>query len=421
MNPITLKSEGETMTKGNQLRAVSLFMLICFLLSWPIMFCVDAWLEPLFSQQGNVFSARLYVLFGHSLAMLGPAIAALFMWHLYHRESPPPWKWSRPKYYGWVVLAMLAMWTLPGLIGLFFGDTIVSPIETYIWIAIATMLVFGWISGIGEEAGWCAYLLPQLSPKIGMTRAMIVSGAIRGLWHWPVVISPIIGQVIVGERTLLELLGAGVVIAVQLVIGNILFGAVMGWIWYRTESIPLVGWTHFWHNLTRDVTIMLLVGYGGGLWAASLSGFVPVILGFVLLDRVIKAEGLNWWQLFGRAKGQELEELAGADDTGSGTRIRLLRRSAISDKLQAYKILIDGDEVGQIRDGQSISILVSPGPHAVQLRMDWCRSKPVEFSATEGEGIRFECGSSLGGWRIILAVLYITLLRNRYMWIRQLQ
>jgi len=408
------------MTKGNGFRAVILFALICFLFSWPIMFCVDAWLEPVFSQQGNVSAARLSVLFGHSLAMLGPAIAALFMWHLYHRKSPPPWKWSRPKYYGWVVLAMLAFWTLPGLIGLFFGDTVVSPIEKYIWIAIATMVGFGWISGIGEEAGWCAYLLPQMSPKIGKTRAMIVSGVIRGLWHWPVVVSPIIAQVIGGERTLLELLGAGIVIAVQLAIGNILFGAVMGWIWYRTESLPLVGWTHYWHNLTRDVTIMLLVGYGGSLWAAQLSGFVPVILGFVLLDRVIKAEGLNWWQLFGRAKDQALEEPAETGAPDSVTRIRLIRRSAVADKLQVYKILIDSGEVDQIRDGQSISIPVSPGPHVVQLRMDWCRSNPVEFSATEGESIQFECGSSLGGWRIVLAVLYITLLRNRYMWIRRL-
>ncbi len=408
------------MIKNKETRAVGLFIIISFLFSWIIFFCVDAWLEPMFSQQGNVAAARLSVMFGHSLAMLGPVIAALFMWYLYHRESPPPWKWSRPKYYGWVVLAMLALWTLPGLIGLFFGDTVVSPVETHIWIAIFTMVGFGWISGMGEETGWCAYLLPRLSPKICKTRALIVSGVIRGLWHWPVVVSPIIVQVIGGERTLPELLGAGVVIAVQLVIGNILFGAVMGWIWYRTESIPLVGWTHFWHNLTRDVTIMLLAGYGSSLWAAQLSGFVPIILGFILLDRVRKSENVEWWQLFAREKEREPEEAAEAGGAFSGTRISLLRRSALADKLQAYNVLVDGGEVAQIRDGQSISITASPGTHTVQLKMDWCRSEPVEFSVREGMSVRFECGSSLGGWRIILSVIYITLLRNRYIWIRQL-
>jgi membrane protease YdiL (CAAX protease family) len=408
------------MTKSDVSRTVIRFVLIGFLFSWPILFGVDAWLEPMFSQQDNVSAARLSVLFGHTLAMLGPAIAALFLWRFFHRESPPAWTWSRPKYYAWAVLAMLAMWTLPGVIGLFFGDTVVSPIGTYIWIAIAAMLAFGWISGMGEETGWCAYLLPQLAPGIGRTRALIVSGVIRGLWHWPVVISPIIGQVVAGERTPLELLGAGIVIAFQLVVGNIFFGAVMGWIWYRTESIPLVGWTHFWHNLTRDVTIMLLAGYGGGLWAAGLSGFVPIILGAVLLDRVIKSEGLNWWQLFDRGKGQKPGSPAEERDSGSGTRLRLSRGSAVSDKLQAYKILIDGSEVGEIRDGQTAYLPVSPGSHTVQLRMDWCRSNPVEFGVGEGEVVRLECGSSLQGWRIVLAVLYLTFLRNRYMWIRRL-
>jgi membrane protease YdiL (CAAX protease family) len=273
------------MIKSGVSRIIGPFILISFLFSWPIMFGVDAWLEPMFSQQGNTAAARLSVLFGHTLAMLGPALAALILWRFLHGQSPV-WKWSRLKYYAWAALAMLALWTMPGLIGLLFGDSVVSPVETYIWIAIAVEVGLGWISGMGEETGWCAYLLPQLSPKIGKTRALIVSGAIRGLWHWPVLISPIIGQVILGERTALELAGAGVVIAIQLIVSNIFFGAVMGWIWYRTESIPLVGWTHYWHNLTRDVAILLLAGYGASLWAAQLSGFIPLLLGFVLVDQV---------------------------------------------------------------------------------------------------------------------------------------
>lgn len=408
------------MTKSKEIRAVFLFTLISLFYSWPIFFCVDAWLEPMFSQQGNLAAARLSVLFGHMLAMLGPALAALFMWRVYHKESPPAWKWSRPKYYGWVVLAMLAFWSLPGLMGIFFGDSVTSPIETYVWVSIVSIFVFGWVSGMGEETGWCAYLLTRFSPKFGKTRAMIVSGVIRGLWHWPVLISPVIAQVVAGEHTPAELVGAGIVIAIQLVVSNVLFGAIFSWIWYRTESIPLVGWLHYWYDMVRDVTIMLLIGYGSSLWVAGLSGFVPVVLGFILLQQVVKTEGLNWWQLLGRAKRQALDQTAEAVDPGSVTRVSLVRRSAIADNLKAYNVLIDGVEAAQIRDGQSISIPVSPGPHTVQLSMDWCRSKPAEFSVTEGGGIQFECGSSLGGWRLVLAALYITLLRNRYMWIRQL-
>lgn len=373
----------------------------------------------MFSMRGNQTAANLSVLFGHMLAMLGPAIAALIMWRFYHRESPP-WKWSKPKYYVWVLLAMLAFWVLPGLIGRFFGDSVASPIKTYVWISIVSIMAFGWISGMGEETGWCAYLLPRFSPTIGKTQALIVSGAIRGLWHWPVLISPILAQVVAGEHTPAELMGAGIVTAIQLVVSNVFFGAVFGWIWYRTESIPLVGWLHYWYDMVRDVTIMLLVGYGNSLWAARLSGFVWVILGFILLRQVLQSEGLSWWQLLGGAKRRTPGQAAEIVSPGSGTRVSLVRRSAIADNLKAYAVLVDSAESAQIRDGQSISIPVSPGPHTVRLSMDWCRSNPAEFSVAEGEGIRFECGSSLGGWRVVLAALYITLLRNRYMWIRQL-
>lgn len=38
----------------------------------------------------------------------------------------------------------------------------------------------------GEEFGWRAYLLPKLMP-LGGRRAVLVSGVIWGVWHWPVI------------------------------------------------------------------------------------------------------------------------------------------------------------------------------------------------------------------------------------------
>lgn len=289
------------MPKNKVIREVSLFVLIAFLYSWPIFFLVDAWLDPMFWEQGNQAASHLSVLTGHLLAMLGPAVAALLMWRLYHKEPLPAWKWSQPKYYAWAALAMLAFWALPGLIGLVFGAEVRSPIETSTWIRIAMMLAFGWIAGMGEEIGWCAYLLSHFSPIIGKTRALILSGVIRGLWHWPVVVAPIMAQVAAGERTMAELIGASIVIAIQLAFSNMLFGAIFGWIWYRTESIPLVGWLHFWYDLVRDVTVMLIMGYASGLWM-TLNGFVLFPLGFICLDLVLKSEGLTWKQFFGREK-----------------------------------------------------------------------------------------------------------------------
>jgi hypothetical protein len=68
----------------------------------------------MFSQQNNLASARLSVLIGHMLAMLGPSISAIFVWRIQRQEALPNWKRSRLQYYVWGVLAMIAFWTLPG-------------------------------------------------------------------------------------------------------------------------------------------------------------------------------------------------------------------------------------------------------------------------------------------------------------------
>ena len=290
------------MTKTREFHAVLVFALLSCLFSWPFFFCADAWLEPMFSAQGNAEAARYAVLAGHILGMLGPALAALFMWRAYHKESPPAWKWSSPRYYLFAALAMLAFWGLPALIGLAFGDSLRSPIESGIWIRIAVLAVFGWIAGMGEETGWCAYVLPKLSGAAGKTRAAIVSSVIRGLWHWPVVVSPVIAQVAAGQRTVPELIGAGVVIALQLVVSNFFFGPIFCWVWYKTESVPLTGWLHFWFDFVRDAAVMLLVGFGTGAWATQWNAFILLPAGFMFLSTILDDEGSGWRRFLGIGK-----------------------------------------------------------------------------------------------------------------------
>ncbi|WP_202593763.1 CPBP family intramembrane glutamic endopeptidase [Halolamina rubra] len=54
---------------------------------------------------------------------------------------------------------------------------------------VAALTVAPIINGLfafGEEFGWRAYLLPKLSP-LGRRRAIVLTGAIWGVWHWPVI------------------------------------------------------------------------------------------------------------------------------------------------------------------------------------------------------------------------------------------
>lgn len=57
-------------------------------------------------------------------------------------------------------------------------------IQTVAGIVISPL--FNGLFTFGEEFGWRAYLLPKLLP-LGERRALLVTGVIWGVWHWPVI------------------------------------------------------------------------------------------------------------------------------------------------------------------------------------------------------------------------------------------
>jgi membrane protease YdiL (CAAX protease family) len=286
------------MNPRKDFQAAALFTVLACLFSWPVFFYVDIRLLTMFLRQGNESAAWQAAWFGHMLGMLGPAVAAILMWRLVHRKSPPPWKWGRFKYYGLATAAMLAVWTLPGLAGLAFPRTgfhLRDPLAPFVWIVAGASLTLGWLAGLGEETGWCSYLLPLLDRHIGKTGAAAVSGTIRGLWHLPLLISPLIVSVAAGEKTVVQCVIRSLIFALQLAVSNIFFGAIFARLWYKTKSLALAGWLHQWFDTARDLTVLFVIGFGGSPWAAWV---VPTVLngtGFMLLRKMAmeeKAKGI---------------------------------------------------------------------------------------------------------------------------------
>jgi hypothetical protein len=101
------------------------------------------------------------------------------------------------------------------------------------------------------------------------------------------------------------------------------------------------------------------------------------------------------------------------------TQITVQRTTSYVDRLRAYKIKIDDVVVGKLKARDSVTIPLTPGRHSIVLRIDWCGSETIDFEVQPGEHVIFECGSSLQGWRVLLALLYITFLANQYLWLRK--
>jgi len=98
------------------------------------------------------------------------------------------WCWGKPKHYltvfGLALFIFCAPILLENLLGLHSLPADVSA--GAILGSFLTSFVLTIIPGFGEEFGWRAYLLPKLMP-LGGRRAVLLSGVIWGVWHWPVI------------------------------------------------------------------------------------------------------------------------------------------------------------------------------------------------------------------------------------------
>ena len=96
--------------------------------------------------------------------------------------------------------------------------------------------------------------------------------------------------------------------------------------------------------------------------------------------------------------------------------IIIKRCTGYVDKIRAYKIFLDGTEIGVIRQGESKQFPLQQGKHTLQLKIDWCTSKLVTFDLTD-KPITFECGSN----NALKAGISAFLKPTDYMWLKKIE
>ena len=100
------------------------------------------------------------------------------------------------------------------------------------------------------------------------------------------------------------------------------------------------------------------------------------------------------------------------------TEITIRRDSGYADRFRSYRIMIDGEERGEIGNGETVTIRIEPGRHRLSLKIDWCGSPTVEFDASPGKHLFFDCGSGVRGMWGIEILKRLIFRPDDYLWIK---
>jgi hypothetical protein len=79
--------------------------------------------------------------------------------------------------------------------------------------------------------------------------------------------------------------------------------------------------------------------------------------------------------------------------------------------LRTYKVVIDGNAVGESRRGETKTFDVAPGRHEVHLEIDWAKSRNLELNLSSGDVASLRCSvrPPNAGWTALASKNYIKL------------
>jgi hypothetical protein len=98
-----------------------------------------------------------------------------------------------------------------------------------------------------------------------------------------------------------------------------------------------------------------------------------------------------------------LQESLDVSSSGLGT-IRIERARQYANRLRRITIWVDGEQVGQISDGEGADFAVEPGPHRVRATIDWCKSETLSVNLDPGRRITLHLSSPVRPWRLFGAL-----------------
>lgn len=137
--------------------------------------------------------------------------------------------------------------------------------------------VLNLIPAFGEELGWRGYLLPKLATRMGRRWATLLSGAIWGLWHAP--------MIALGHNFGFGYAGFPWTGILLMTLFCVLFGSFLSWLTFKSESAIPAALAHGGLNAVASIGILFaLPSYNALLGPApvGLIGGIPVLMAGIL-------------------------------------------------------------------------------------------------------------------------------------------
>lgn len=276
-------------------KRIILFLAIAFTFSWTtgLVIFLTGGLEnsPTYEFEGAQISLAYLLL--ATLYMFGPAIANLLT-RLITREGrkdlflQPYFDKKRWKFY-------LAAWFLPGLLiilgmVIFFvlfpdhfdnefsllqeqlkaatSSTVMNPWLIIIIQSLQAFLIapiLNAISTFGEEFGWRGYLQPKLM-TLGSRNAVLLTGLIWGVWHWPVIL--------MGYNYGKVYFGAPFLGPLAMIWFTLSLSVIFGWLTIKAQSVWPAVIAHGALNGIAGISLLMVKGSPSTLLGPSPVGVI---------------------------------------------------------------------------------------------------------------------------------------------------
>jgi membrane protease YdiL (CAAX protease family) len=280
-----------------QRKPLTWFLIIAFAISWPL------FLTPLLITDLEPATQQMTFTGLWALAMWGPGIAAIIVTLIIEKQPFKSFRLSTlgsKRYYLWAWFLPPVLIVLSGLLTILIrtgqldteftfmkqamertGTQLPISIELLVMIQIAQALILGPLINIvfamGEELGWRSFLLSRLLP-LGQWKALLISGAIWGVWHAPAIAQghnypdhPILGILL-------------------MTVFCIFLGIIIGWMYLNTRSPWVAALAHGSINAWVGLPFLFLkpgfdTAFGGML--TSIPGWIAMglFIGWLVLTK----------------------------------------------------------------------------------------------------------------------------------------